>query len=70
MEVYTTTDFAYNGNIYHPELNLEQPKGCLNYTIKSSMAFLASNVNLYFLWYNYIWEDSEVSYGKVISNMW
>lgn len=32
MEVYTTNDFAYNGNIYHPELNLDQPKGCLNYT--------------------------------------
>ena len=32
MEVYTTNDFAYNGNIYHPELDLEQPKGCLSYT--------------------------------------
>ena len=32
MEVYTTNDFAYNGNIYHPELNLDQPKGCLSYT--------------------------------------
>lgn len=43
----------------------------MSYTIKSSMAFsLASNVNLHFLWYNYIWEDPEVSYGKVIFNMW
>lgn len=33
MEVYTTNDFAYNGNIYHPELNLDQPKGCLSYTL-------------------------------------
>ncbi len=32
MEVYTTNDFAYAGNIYHPELDLEQPKGCLSYT--------------------------------------
>ena len=32
MEVYTTNDFAYDGNIYHPELDLEQPKGCLSYT--------------------------------------
>ena len=32
MEVYTTNDFAYNGNIYHLELNLDQPKGCLSYT--------------------------------------
>ena len=32
MEVYTTNDFAYNGNIYHPELNLDQPKWCLSYT--------------------------------------
>ena len=32
MEVYTTNDFAYNGNIYHPELNLDQSKGCLSYT--------------------------------------
>lgn len=32
MEVYTTNDFAYNGNVYHPELNLDQPKGCLSYT--------------------------------------
>ena len=32
MEVYTTNDFAYDGNIYHPELNLEQSKGCLSYT--------------------------------------
>ena len=43
----------------------------MSYTIKSSMAFcFASNVNLHFLWYNYIWEDPEVSYGKVIFNMW
>ena len=32
MEVYTTNDFAHDGNIYHPELDLEQPKGCLSYT--------------------------------------
>lgn len=32
MEVYTTNDFAYNGNIYHKELNLDQPKECLSYT--------------------------------------
>ena len=32
MEVYTTNDFAYAGNIYHLELDLEQPKGCLSYT--------------------------------------
>ena len=32
MEVYTTNDFAYDGNIYQPELDLEQPKGCLSYT--------------------------------------
>ena len=32
MEVYTTNDFAYAGNIYHPELDFEQPKGCLSYT--------------------------------------
>lgn len=32
MEVYTTNDFAYNGNIYHPELDLKEPKECLSYT--------------------------------------
>ena len=32
MVVYTTNDFAYDGNIYHPELDLKQPKECLNYT--------------------------------------
>lgn len=32
MEVYTTNDFAHDGIIYHPELDLEQPKGCLSYT--------------------------------------
>ena len=32
MEVYTTNDFAYDGNIYHSELDLKQPKGCLSYT--------------------------------------
>ena len=24
MEVYTTNDFAYDGNIYHPELDVEK----------------------------------------------
>lgn len=32
MEVYTTNDFVHDGIIYHPELDLEQPKGCLSYT--------------------------------------
>lgn len=32
MEVYTTNDFAHYGIIYHQELDLEQPKGCLSYT--------------------------------------
>ena len=32
MEVYTTNDFTYDGNIYHPELDLKQQKECLSYT--------------------------------------
>ena len=32
MKVYTTNDFAYDGNIYHPELDLKQLKVCLSYT--------------------------------------
>ena len=31
-QILSTNDFAYNGNIYHPELDLKQSKGCFNYT--------------------------------------
>lgn len=30
-QILSTNDFAYNGNIYHPELDFKQPKGCFNY---------------------------------------
>ena len=35
MEVYTTNDFDYDGNIYHQEHDQEQPKGCLRYTLNN-----------------------------------
>lgn len=32
IDVYTTSDYAYDGKIYHPNDNFDKPKGCLCFT--------------------------------------
>ena len=32
IDVYTTSDYAYDGKIYHPDDNFDKPKGCLCFT--------------------------------------